>query len=144
MTPNQEFWVSFVASLVIALMGWEYPQRQMPLDYGAMIWRSVPLAIAWASVLAFSLFRHTTAFDFKREIVGQLHDWREIPIALKMAGATIWHPEFSGRNPHTREEVAVETKSSRRPGVLHHPGTLASVDEFRADVDRLYRDALQR
>jgi hypothetical protein len=54
------------------------------------------------------------------------------------------HPEFIARNPRTREEVAVETKSRRRPGVLHHPGTLPPADELRADVDRLYRDALQQ
>lgn len=34
------------------------------------------------------------------------------------------HPEFIARNPRKREEVAVETKSRRRPGVLHDPGTL--------------------
>ena len=52
------------------------------------------------------------------------------------------HPEFIARNPRTREKVAVETKSRRRPGVIHHPGTLLPADELRADVDRLYRDAL--
>jgi len=54
------------------------------------------------------------------------------------------HPEFIARHPHTREEVAVETKSRRRRGVLHHPGTTRPVEELRADVDRLYRDALQQ
>jgi nucleoid DNA-binding protein len=54
------------------------------------------------------------------------------------------HPEFVGRNPHTREEVAVETKSRRRPGVLHQPGTLPTPEQLSADVDRLYREALQQ
>src|SRR6266850_2253133 len=49
------------------------------------------------------------------------------------------HPEFIARNRSTSEEVAVETKSRRRPGVLHHPGTLPAVEQLRADVDRLYR-----
>ena len=58
MAANQKYWVVFMTSLVIAYIGWESPQRQMPLDYGAMISRSVPLAIAWAGVLAFSLLRY--------------------------------------------------------------------------------------
>jgi hypothetical protein len=57
---------------------------------------------------------------------------------------TAKHPEFVGRNTHTREEIAVETKSRRRPGVLHQPGTLPAAEQMRADVDRLYRDALQQ
>ncbi len=58
MAANQKYWVVFMTSLVIAYIGRESPQRQMPLDYGAMISRSVPLAIAWAGVLAFSLLRY--------------------------------------------------------------------------------------
>jgi nucleoid DNA-binding protein len=57
---------------------------------------------------------------------------------------TAKHPEFVARNPRTREEVAVETKSRRRPGVLHQPGTMAAAEQLRADVDRLYREALQQ
>jgi hypothetical protein len=55
---------------------------------------------------------------------------------------TVRHPEFVARNPRTGEEVSVETKSRRRPGVLHQPGTTPPDAELRADVDRLYRDAL--
>jgi hypothetical protein len=54
------------------------------------------------------------------------------------------HPEFIARNPLTREEVAVETKSRHRSGVLHQPGTMPPPEELRADVDRLYREALQQ
>jgi hypothetical protein len=57
---------------------------------------------------------------------------------------TAKHPEFIGRNPHTHEEVAVETKSRRRPGVLHQPGTMPAAEQLRADVDRLYREAVQQ
>lgn len=54
------------------------------------------------------------------------------------------HPEFMARNKKTGEEVAVETKSRRRPGALHQPGDLPPEDELRADVDRLYREALKQ
>ncbi len=57
---------------------------------------------------------------------------------------TAKHPEFVGRHPHTREEVAVETKSRRRPGVLHQSGNMPAPEQLRADVDRLYREALQQ
>jgi len=52
------------------------------------------------------------------------------------------HPEFVARNKQTHEEVAVETKSRRRPGVLNQPGTLPPPENLSADVDRLYREAL--
>jgi hypothetical protein len=52
------------------------------------------------------------------------------------------HPEFVARNKQTHEEVAVETKSRHRPGVLNEPGTLPTSENLRADVDRLYREAL--
>lgn len=54
------------------------------------------------------------------------------------------HPEFIARNKKTDEEVAVETKSRRRPGALNQPGDLPPEDELRADIDRLYRDALKQ
>jgi hypothetical protein len=54
------------------------------------------------------------------------------------------HPEFIARNEKTGEKVAVETKSRRRPGALHQPGDLPPEDELRADIDRLYREALQQ
>jgi hypothetical protein len=52
------------------------------------------------------------------------------------------HPEFVARNKQTHEEMAVETKSRRRPGVLNQPGTLPPPENLSADVDRLYREAL--
>src|SRR6185437_392475 len=54
------------------------------------------------------------------------------------------HPEFTARNGRTREHVAVETKSRHREGVLHRPGTVLPAEQLRADVDRLYRDALEQ
>jgi hypothetical protein len=51
-------------------------------------------------------------------------------------------PEFIARNKRTGEEVAVETKSRHRPGTLHQPGVLPPKENLRADVDRLYNDAL--
>ena len=54
------------------------------------------------------------------------------------------HPEFIARNKKTGEEVAVETKSRHRPGALHQPGDLPPEDELRADINRLYREALKQ
>jgi hypothetical protein len=54
------------------------------------------------------------------------------------------HPEFIARNKRTGEEAAVETKSRHRPGVLHQPGTLPPAEKLRADVDRLYWEALRQ
>ena len=50
------------------------------------------------------------------------------------------HPEFIARNPQTGEEVAVETKSRHRRGVLNQPGTPAT--QFAADIEQLYSDAV--
>ena len=36
----------------------------------------------------------------------------------------------------------METKSRHRPGTLHEPGVLPPEEKLRADVDRLYNDAL--
>lgn len=52
------------------------------------------------------------------------------------------HPEFVARNKQNHEEVAVETKSRRRPGALNQPGILPPPENLSADVDRLYREAL--
>lgn len=54
------------------------------------------------------------------------------------------HPEFSAMNRRTGENVAVETKSRHRPGALHQPGPVPPADALRADVDRLYREALKQ
>jgi len=55
MTTNQRYWLTLVASLVIACLGWSAPSR-MPLDYDAMISRSLPLALAWAMISAFCVW----------------------------------------------------------------------------------------
>jgi hypothetical protein len=47
-----------MASLIIAYLGGSAPNHRMPLDYGAMISRSIPFAIAWAVILAFCLWRY--------------------------------------------------------------------------------------
>jgi hypothetical protein len=52
------------------------------------------------------------------------------------------HPEFVARNPHSHEDVAVETKSRHRSGALHQPGK--QTDQLTADVDQLYSDALHQ
>jgi hypothetical protein len=57
MTQNQKYWLALIISLVVAWMGWIAPNHRMPLDYDAMIWRSVPLAVAWAAILGFFLWR---------------------------------------------------------------------------------------
>ena len=58
MCDSKKFWMVFLLSMLIAFFGWIAPTRQMPLDYDAMIWRSIPYAIAWTLVLTFSLFRN--------------------------------------------------------------------------------------
>ncbi len=52
------------------------------------------------------------------------------------------HPEFIARNKQTHEEVAVETKSRHRPGVINRPGKVPLPENLSADVDGLYREAL--
>jgi hypothetical protein len=52
------------------------------------------------------------------------------------------HSEFVARNNQTFEEVAVETKSRYRPDTVSEQGVLLPEERLRADVDRLYNDAL--
>lgn len=54
------------------------------------------------------------------------------------------HPEFVAVNSRTGEKVSVETKSRRRPGAIHQRGTLPPTEQLRADVQRLYREALRQ
>ena len=56
MTENQQYWTALLVSLVAAFLGWQAPARRMPIDYEATIW-SVPIAIGWAMILAFCLWR---------------------------------------------------------------------------------------
>jgi hypothetical protein len=55
---SRSFWIVLAASLVVAYMGWAAPQRQMPLDYDFMIFRSIPFAILWGMILTFSVWRY--------------------------------------------------------------------------------------
>ena len=58
MTENQRYWIVLMASLVVAYLGGSAPNYRMPLDYDAMISRSIPFAIAWAVILTFCLWRY--------------------------------------------------------------------------------------
>jgi ABC-type Mn2+/Zn2+ transport system permease subunit len=60
MTENQRYWFALTVSLVVAYLGVTAPSRRMPLDYDAMISRSIPLAIVWAAMLGFSMGRFKT------------------------------------------------------------------------------------
>jgi len=55
--PAHWFKVVLAISLVLAFCGWSAPQGQMPLDFHAMLWRSIPLACLWALIFAFSAYR---------------------------------------------------------------------------------------
>jgi len=57
MVDKREFWIVLIVSYVIAFLGSASPTHRMPLDYDAMIWRSIPCAFVWALVLASSLLR---------------------------------------------------------------------------------------
>lgn len=57
MSENLKNWTPLIVSLVVAYMGWHAPNYRMPIDYDAIIWRSIPFAIAWVIVLAFCLWR---------------------------------------------------------------------------------------
>jgi hypothetical protein len=50
------------------------------------------------------------------------------------------HAEFIARNPRNGEELAVETKSRHRRGVLNQPGVQTGT--FAADIDQLFIDAI--
>jgi hypothetical protein len=58
MTDNQKYWIWFAASLAVALLGSVAPVRQMPLDYKAMLWKSIPLAISWGLILGFCVWNY--------------------------------------------------------------------------------------
>ena len=51
------FKIILAVSVVIAFFGWDAPQGRMPLDFHAILWRSIPLACLWAAMLAFSTYR---------------------------------------------------------------------------------------
>jgi hypothetical protein len=58
MTDDQKYWIWFAASLAVALLGSVAPVRQMPLDYKAMLWKSIPLAISWGLILGFCVWNY--------------------------------------------------------------------------------------
>ncbi len=55
LTRQHWFKILFAASVLLAYFGWDAPQWRMPLDYHAMLWRSIPLACLWALTLALSV-----------------------------------------------------------------------------------------
>jgi hypothetical protein len=58
MTENKRYWLTLTASLVVAYVGRFAPSYRMPLDYDATISTSIPLAIIWAVLLGFCLWRY--------------------------------------------------------------------------------------
>ena len=57
MTTTRFFWIAFAASIIFAWLGWKAPEWRMPLDYDAMISRSIPFAFVWLAALVFGLWR---------------------------------------------------------------------------------------
>jgi hypothetical protein len=55
---SKKLWMLFSISLLIAFLSWIAPVRQMPLDYDAMIRRSIPCASAWLLVVVYALPRY--------------------------------------------------------------------------------------
>ena len=51
------FRILLAASLVVAVVGWDAPQGQMPLNFHNMLWRSLPLAGIWLLMVIISAFR---------------------------------------------------------------------------------------
>lgn len=58
MSKSKTIWMVFLPSLLIAFLGWTAPSHQMPLDYHAMIWRSIPYALAWILIVVYALVRY--------------------------------------------------------------------------------------
>jgi hypothetical protein len=58
MVKNLAFWTVLVASLIVAYLGLMAPAYRMPIHYGAIITRSIPLAIAWAFIFVFCVWRY--------------------------------------------------------------------------------------
>jgi hypothetical protein len=57
MSNWKRIWIAFPLALLIAFLSWISPTRRMPLDYDAIIWRSIPYAAAWVLLFGFSLYR---------------------------------------------------------------------------------------
>jgi FtsH-binding integral membrane protein len=58
MTENQRYGIALAGSLVFAYLGSKAPSYRMPIDYAAIISRSIPFAIAWAVIFVFCLWRY--------------------------------------------------------------------------------------
>ncbi|QNI30682.1 hypothetical protein H7849_16285 [Alloacidobacterium dinghuense] len=114
------------------------PQKQMPgRVYGA------PATGATTELIALShdLYTLLRVNHLPDQLVARLRNYNEFQGAryeVAIAAAFVkcgfeleWiesrrepHPEFIARNKNTGENLAVETKSRRRPGSLHQPGDL--------------------
>ena len=57
MKNKYSFGILLGTSLAIALAGFSAPRGQMPLNYYAMVWRSIPLACLWAATAVVSLLK---------------------------------------------------------------------------------------
>ncbi|HEY2359918.1 MAG TPA: hypothetical protein VGK36_02295 [Candidatus Angelobacter sp.] len=54
---SKKFWMLFSISLLIAFLSWIAPVRQMPLNFNAMIWRTIPFASVWLLAVVYALLR---------------------------------------------------------------------------------------
>ncbi len=57
-TNDRSYWLAFAVSLVFAFLGSKALSNRMPLDYDAIISRSIPFAIAWRLIVAFAIWRY--------------------------------------------------------------------------------------
>jgi hypothetical protein len=58
MAEELSFGVALAVSSLAAILAFEIPGRQLPLDYRAMITASIPLAAVWAIIFTFFLWRY--------------------------------------------------------------------------------------
>ncbi len=56
-TQAHWFKILLASSVVLAYFGWDAPHGRMPLDFHAMLWRSIPLACLWALTFGLSAYR---------------------------------------------------------------------------------------
>ena len=141
----------------------EDQQKHKPTDHkpGQVYSAQATGATTELMTLAHDLYLLQKVKGLPRKLIPRLRNYKEfqgaryeVAIAaafVKCGFEVAWvndhtsrHPEFIARNKRTNEEVAVETKSRHRPGALHEPGMLPEEEELRADVDRLYNDALKQ
>jgi hypothetical protein len=58
MSKNQRLGIVFTLSLIVAYLASIAPSYQMPINYGAVVSKSIPLAIVWALIAAFALWHY--------------------------------------------------------------------------------------